>query len=303
MEYVLRHVPPSDRQSAPITLTGYGVSLDLKKTDYLAVDDRLAAKSKNPAVSLRDEEQEAVAVDPVTKLIEEFPENNTTPDSKSLTSEEFAALGPQVVQLIANSEEPLDTLIAISQNFPRYVKTIPRRVIANASITEELEYNAKKAQPGVNMLWINGGTVETTNVEPLGLLRQLKKERELMISLTSAGLSRSQALEVLTHSNITAAQRNDGGVADGLFDASDRPEGGDLIVYWNDILKDHRYSQFSRSLYAVSSWPTRLLAALCSRLYLSYFDQCILVSSPVSGPTCLMSFSPWISPKLAVCTS
>lgn len=42
VEYVLRHVPPKDHASneARTFLSGYGVALDLKKMDYLALDDR-----------------------------------------------------------------------------------------------------------------------------------------------------------------------------------------------------------------------------------------------------------------------
>jgi UDP-glucose:glycoprotein glucosyltransferase len=59
-----------------------------------------------------------------------------------------------------------------------------------------------------------------------------------MNSLTSLGLSRGQAVELLSHS---AVQR-DSGVLDGLFDASDRPEGGNTIIWCNDIEKDSRYA-------------------------------------------------------------
>lgn len=49
LEYVYRHAPPSSVTSKSeetlssgkkTYLSGYGVALDLKKTDYLAVDDR-----------------------------------------------------------------------------------------------------------------------------------------------------------------------------------------------------------------------------------------------------------------------
>ena len=42
LEYVLRHVPPADHASREerTYLSGYGVALDLKKMDYLALDDR-----------------------------------------------------------------------------------------------------------------------------------------------------------------------------------------------------------------------------------------------------------------------
>jgi UDP-glucose:glycoprotein glucosyltransferase len=45
LTYVFRYVPP--KREVPITreyLSGYGVGLDLKKTDYLVMDDRLAKR-------------------------------------------------------------------------------------------------------------------------------------------------------------------------------------------------------------------------------------------------------------------
>lgn len=71
------------------------------------------------------------------------------------------------------------------------------------------------------------------------LLRLLRKERSLIHSLTSLGLTSSQAVELLTHPAIAAAQ-NDNGAVDAMFDASDRPEEGGVIVWWNDIEKDKR---------------------------------------------------------------
>jgi UDP-glucose:glycoprotein glucosyltransferase len=40
LQYVYRHIPPENRQELPNYLSGYGVTLDLKKMDYLALDDR-----------------------------------------------------------------------------------------------------------------------------------------------------------------------------------------------------------------------------------------------------------------------
>ena len=45
LEYILRYVSPSLEGTRGSPLSGYGVALDLKKTDYLAVDDRLASTS------------------------------------------------------------------------------------------------------------------------------------------------------------------------------------------------------------------------------------------------------------------
>ena len=61
-----------------------------------------------------------------------------------------------------------------------------------------------------------------------------------MRSLMSLGLSSEQSIELLTHKAIARAQ-SDTGVLDGLFDASDRPEGGGVIRWLNDLEEDDRY--------------------------------------------------------------
>ena len=53
IEYVLRYVTPKERDSEKkATLSGYGIALDLKKTDYLALDDRHLGKKVSLGMSL-----------------------------------------------------------------------------------------------------------------------------------------------------------------------------------------------------------------------------------------------------------
>lgn len=72
-----------------------------------------------------------------------------------------------------------------------------------------------------------------------------------MSSLMSTGLTAPQALDLITHSSI--AQGQTPGVTDGVFDASDRPEGGNVCVWFNDITKDSRYSRWSPEMSSVCS--------------------------------------------------
>lgn len=67
----------------------------------------------------------------------------------------------------------------------------------------------------------------------------MRKERHVVTSLTSLGLTSSQAIELLTHRAIGSAQATNG-VLDGLVDSSDRIEGGEVIFWWNDLSKDSR---------------------------------------------------------------
>jgi UDP-glucose:glycoprotein glucosyltransferase len=45
LQYVYRHIPPEGGGMVPNYLSGYGVTLDLKKMDYLALDDRKHSRS------------------------------------------------------------------------------------------------------------------------------------------------------------------------------------------------------------------------------------------------------------------
>lgn len=81
--------------------------------------------------------------------------------------------------------------------------------------------------------------MEVKDLHPFGLLKALKKERGVMKSLTGLGLERQEAFSVLTHPAIAATQKESGSL-EAIFDASDREEGGDVIIWWNDMEKDSR---------------------------------------------------------------
>lgn len=62
-----------------------------------------------------------------------------------------------------------------------------------------------------------------------------------MLSIISIGLQPSEAFNLITHPSLGSSSPNNGVIYD-LFDASDRPEDGDLIFWWNDIEKDNRWA-------------------------------------------------------------
>lgn len=180
-------------------------------------------------------------VDPVLPLILAHPESTVAPDANApLSADEISQLGAQAAQIIASSAAPLNTLIYLSQNFPKYATSLARRVVVNSSIAEELHRNSLAVQRGLNVFWLNGLQVDARDVNPFALLRLLKKEKGIVKSLVEEGLTRTQAFELLTHDAI-ANQQGGNGVLDTVFDASDRLEGENIILWWNDIEKDTRY--------------------------------------------------------------
>jgi UDP-glucose:glycoprotein glucosyltransferase len=80
------------------------------------------------------------------------------------------------------------------------------------------------------------------------LLKTIREERDLVLSLSQIGLTPKQAIRMISDSIIGTAQTEDD-PSEGTVDASDREEGGDVVVYWNDIEKD------SRSVSSIATGP------------------------------------------------
>jgi UDP-glucose:glycoprotein glucosyltransferase len=111
VEYIFRHAIPLSRQTKtePAYLSGYGVSLDLKKMEYSAVDDRRVAsgglylsrlihdqpisfdiRSSEPSEErTQGEEVRRDDVDIVTQLINAYPVSETADATGALTEEEL----------------------------------------------------------------------------------------------------------------------------------------------------------------------------------------------------------------------
>ncbi|OSD04995.1 glycosyltransferase family 24 protein [Trametes coccinea BRFM310] len=253
ISYIFRPIPPAIRDAkARSHLSGYGVALDLKKMDYLAVDDRLqrgGASAANADDDLASGTQED-ETDVIVTRLQQYSIDDTVDVTEPLTEAELLEIGLQATQLIYDAEEPherLATMKHLAQNFPRYAGALARRVIVNQSLLNEVAENQARAPGGASAIWLNGVTMEEKDLNPFALLRAIRRERGIMLSLLSLGLSPEQAIELLTHRTVAQAQAG-GGMLDGLFDASDRPEGGDVIGWLNDFENDARYERWGGTL-------------------------------------------------------
>ena len=158
-----------------------------------------------------------------------------------------ADLGPQAISLIKNSSDPFNTLISLSSDFPRLAIPLSRLTPLSEPITTELRINAHKVPAGSNMFWLNGMYLSDHEFNPFSILNKLRSERDIMGQLTQLGLSPKQALDVLSSKHVQKAL-SQGTVLDGVFDASDRAEGGDVVVWLNDLERDERYANMKRNL-------------------------------------------------------
>lgn len=114
---------------------------------------------------------------------------------------------------------------------------------------------------GKNMIFMNGLLLREKDLKPFTLLKKMRKERKTVASIMALGLNSTQAIDILSHSAIGAAFATEAGPAstprgmmisiDSLgefFDASDRQESSQAILYWNNVEKDTRYQRWNPSL-------------------------------------------------------
>lgn len=235
VSYRVRYRPPQHWNPRPLFVSGYGVELALKRTDYIVIDDRDAEQ--------RDQEGA------------EYRKSSDTEDSpddlRPLSSSEVARLGYNTVAYVADSDDPLDTLVKLSENFPKYSSRIAAHN-ATVALLKEIHSNRGRMLPaGMNAMWINGVQVDARQMDAFSLLDQLRRERRLIEKFKGIGLSAQETVNLLSHRFIGEA------VADGepaRFNYEDKLEGGRVIIWLNDLEKDSRYQ----------SWPTELMAVSAS---------------------------------------
>ena len=231
--YRVRYKPSLGKPRSPLVVSGYGVELALKRTDYIVIDDRPAQSSDAEPASRRA----GAALD-----------DEDVADLKPLSASEVAELGFKSASFALQSDEPLDTLLKLSQDFPKHSSAI---VSHNVSADFVSEHNANRAQwlpAGYNMMWINGLQIPQRDVSPFTLLEKLRRERRLINSMRSLGLAAPDAIRLLSHPAI-AETLTEGEPQ--RYDFRDEVEGGDVIIWMNNIEKDKRYEDWPTSLKAV----------------------------------------------------
>jgi UDP-glucose:glycoprotein glucosyltransferase len=78
----------------------------------------------------------------------------------------------------------------------------------------------------------------------------MKKERLLLRVLSKIGISPSDSIELLSHPALSA-QKNANDDADDIYDVREDSENDSIVIWWNDIENDERYSDWPDNLYDV----------------------------------------------------
>ncbi|PKX98146.1 putative UDP-glucose:glycoprotein glucosyltransferase [Aspergillus novofumigatus IBT 16806] len=234
VSYRVRYRPPQHWISRPLFVSGYGVELALKRTDYIVIDDR-DAEQRSPKDS---GSAESASVE------EESPD-----DLRPLSSSEVARLGLNTVSYVMDSEDPLDTLVRISQDFPKHSAKIAA-YNASAALLKDIRTSRLGMLPsGANVMWINGVQIDPRQIDAFSLLDHLRRERRLIDKFRGIGLSAQEAVDLLCHQTLGETLAKD---SPPRYNYRDETEGGGVIIWMNDLEKDTKYQ----------SWPDDLSAYL-----------------------------------------
>ncbi|CAO1622126.1 unnamed protein product [Jaminaea pallidilutea] len=270
LRYILRWQPPAEAPAmtnaslASGYLAGYGAALDLKKVDYLVIDDRkLSHASGAPKV------EKGTLSNASKQQVEDREWLNThlrgdkgLDSHEALSETELSAVGLRAAQAIVQSPDPVRALAQISQDFPLHVTPLGRgQVRPSPSLRREIDLlQTTKVRPGTGNVWLNGKPLASFETVPLGLMKLLRSERALVKSLLSSPLKLepAEAIDILSSPSIGRAQSQENEKTY-HFDASDRIEKAQLqtegkedapgaIVWFNDIEEDEAFAHMGSSL-------------------------------------------------------
>lgn len=227
--YRVRHRSSLASTAEPLLISGYGVQLALKRTDYIVIDDRDDGgdKAQEKEIRLNDEE---------------------VADLKPLSTSQLLSLGLQASTYIMQSENPFETLLKISQDFPKYSSAMTAVTVSPEFLAEHQVNRAELVPSGFNVFWLNGRQIAERELDPFSLLDTLRRERRLINGVRDLGLTGTEAVNLLAHQEIAAVKATD---EPQRFDWRDTLEDELVIIWLNNLEKDKKYKDWPENIKAV----------------------------------------------------
>lgn len=237
--------PLSPHPASSLVVSGYGVELALKRTDYIVIDDREKDGKSDLVEKISLEDKDVGA------------------DLKPLSKSELLRLGLKSSSFVMQSENPLDALLRLSEDFPKYSGAMAAYNVSSDFRAEHNHNREVMLLPGNNVMWMNGLQLADRQIDAFTLLDLMRKERKLISQVQAVGITAAEAVKLLSHEKI-AKPAGDGGPV--RYHWSDESEGGNVILWLNDIEKDAAYENWPVALNAVSLSPSKFdnLTKTCS---------------------------------------
>ncbi|KAL0936724.1 UDP-glucose:glycoprotein glucosyltransferase [Colletotrichum truncatum] len=230
VEYRLRYTKPANSYDEALPVSGYGVELALKRTDYIVIDDREANT---------DDSQKKITSEEVLDTEEEVT------DLKPLAKSELEQLGLKAASFIMQNQNPFEALLKLTQDFPKFSASIASHNVSKDFLAEHQQNRQQLVPSGMNVLWMNGVQLIERQIEAFTLIDLLRRERKLINGVRELGFSGGQAVSLLGHPKVAESKADD---EPPRFDWTDDIEEGKVIIFLNDLEKDEQYAEFPTAL-------------------------------------------------------
>ncbi|KAI9836530.1 MAG: hypothetical protein M1838_005007, partial [Thelocarpon superellum] len=251
--YRVRYKTTGSSTAEPLPISGYGVSLPLKRTDYIVIDDREVEKGGE------GEGEGEGAGRNMPGEANMVADEEELSDLRPLSTSELLKLGLKASSFVMDSEDPFRTLLEVSQDFPKHSYKIAGHNVS-ADLLREMQHNRNINVPyGFNVAWINGAQVDPRQFDAFALSQHLRRERRLITGFQSLGLSGREAVRLLGHPAI--AEAKDASDVQ-RYDIRDEVDGGAVILWMNNLERDKRYQEWPSSVTALlrPTYPGQLPA-------------------------------------------
>ncbi|XP_064615079.1 UDP-glucose:glycoprotein glucosyltransferase 1-like [Liolophura sinensis] len=206
ISYILRHYT----QKLPdkkVRLSGYGVELAIKSTEYKAKDDTKVKDEKDKDKDEADEGEDEIQGFIFSTLKEKYPDkkkelrelkmhlSDTATELSPLKVWQLQDLSLQAAQRVvsADASDALNHLTQISQNFPQLARSLVRQSV-KSELREEIHKNQMDFDTyhnlgaGESAMFLNGLPVDLEIYDIFTLLGVMRSEAKVMEGLFSLGL-------------------------------------------------------------------------------------------------------------------
>lgn len=254
LRYILRHWV-KERVPKKLRLSGYGVELQMKSTEYKAQDDtKVEGIHTEDSEEEEDEEVEGFHFSKLKQLYPEKIENlekfrqellESSSELAPLKVWQFQELSLQAAQRILTSpkEEVLNVMTFIAQNFPTQARSLLKTVVS-PELKNEMKQNQDRfsstlhLQPSDAALFVNGMFFDLETQDIFTILEYIRDELRVMEGLYDIGITEKKVFKSLLAVDLSTT-----GVDFGL-DIRDS-----AVMWLNDIEHDKAYQRWSSSLF------------------------------------------------------
>jgi len=256
IKYIIRHYlgsEPND-EIPKLRLSGYGVELQIKSSEYKSGDDR---KVNDDGQELGNADQDNTGEDKSNEIngfnFKILSEKNPKDQEKLSEFKQFLLdendimapmkvwqmqdLSLQTAARVLNSpkEQQLSNLVELSQNFPSYARplsktSVPKDLKKEVKKNREIFFEKMSVQPSDAALFINGLYFDMDYVDIFTILETIKSEAKVLDGLGRLGLS-DEIASKLTSVDFSNSNKLSYGI-----------DVRDTAVNWiNDLEKDKMY--------------------------------------------------------------